>query len=69
MDYKTLAAILLDAMYKASDKMADDLDVGDEYNSALENDLRWTNNIIREMEHVSDCINYLQDMGRLPDTI
>lgn len=69
MDIKTVADRLLSAMYSASERMAEELEAGDECNYSLQNDLRWTNNIIREMEHVVDCVNYLQDMGRLPEKI
>lgn len=67
MDFKDVAERLLSAMYTASERMADELEAEDDCNYSLQNDLRWTNNIIREMEHVVDCIRYLQDTGRLPD--
>jgi hypothetical protein len=69
MDFKDVADCLLSAMYTASERMAEELEAEDDCNYSLQNDLRWTNNIIKEMEHVVDCVNYLQDMGRMPEKI
>ena len=67
MDIKIVADQILDLLYSASETMAEELE--EEYSSALQADLGWLNQRIRDMEHVQDAIGYLVEMGRMPEKI
>lgn len=67
MDIKIVADQILDLLYSASETMAEELE--EEYSSALQADLSWLNQRIRDMERVQDAIGYLVGMGRLPEKI
>lgn len=67
MDIKIVANTILQLMYSASEAISEELE--DEYTLALQADLSWLNERIRDMEHVQDAIEYLVEMGRMPETI
>ena len=67
MDIKTVADTILQLMYSASETISEELE--EEYTVALQADLLWLNERIRDMEHVQDAIEYFVENGRMPEKI
>ena len=67
MDIKVAADTILQLMYSASETISEELE--EEYTLSLQADLSWLNQRIRDMEHVQDAIEYLVEMGRMPEKI